>query len=196
MQRATSCSKAESCPWKLSLIKTYPQIIGYDIDVYNYFAKQYVNSMLCKEWTNRTRANLCGLDINLTYPQTGGHFPSIVLLEGTDNREIQESSDDGLDNGQVIGPSRRRRSDSPIVDNMNGFVEEVAARYFRQRKGRVLRQSSKFYKRTMQSNWKRDLRRRENDSIDPWYGCYVWNEMVDYAVNYTYPWSESAAGVR
>lgn len=38
---------------------------------------------------------------------------------------------------------------------------------------------------------KRDLVGRANGTIDPWYGCFIYDEMIDYALNYTYPWSES-----
>ena len=37
---------------------------------------------------------------------------------------------------------------------------------------------------------KRDLAGRANGTIDPWYGCFIYDEMIDYAMNYTYPWSE------
>ncbi|KLO07454.1 alpha/beta-hydrolase [Schizopora paradoxa] len=40
----------------LSIIETYPQLIDYDTDVYNYFKEQ---------------THLCGYDVNLTYPQNG-----------------------------------------------------------------------------------------------------------------------------
>lgn len=26
--------------------------------------------------------------------------------------------------------------------------------------------------------------------IDSWYGCDVWDEMIDYALNFTFPWCE------
>ena len=35
---------------------------------------------------------------------------------------------------------------------------------------------------------KRDLIGRANGTIDPWYGCFIYDEMIDYALNYTYPW--------
>ena len=35
---------------------------------------------------------------------------------------------------------------------------------------------------------KRDLSGRANGTIDPWYGCFIYDEMIDYALNYTYPW--------
>lgn len=37
---------------------------------------------------------------------------------------------------------------------------------------------------------KRDLSMRANGTIDPWYGCGLYGEMIDYAVNFSYPWSE------
>lgn len=40
-------------------------------------------------------------------------------------------------------------------------------------------------------NQKRDLSLRANGTIDPWYGCFLFDEMVEYAINYTAPWSES-----
>jgi len=36
--------------------------------------------------------------------------------------------------------------------------------------------------------WKRDLTGRANGTIDPWYGCDVYDEMLDYAINFTFPW--------
>jgi len=39
--------------------------------------------------------------------------------------------------------------------------------------------------------WKRDLTGRANGTIDPWYGCLLWDEMIDYAVNFTFPWTLS-----
>lgn len=36
--------------------------------------------------------------------------------------------------------------------------------------------------------WKRSLAGRANGTIDPWYGCDLYDEMVDYAVNFTFPW--------
>ena len=36
--------------------------------------------------------------------------------------------------------------------------------------------------------WKRSLAGRANGTIDSWYGCDLYDEMVDYAVNFTFPW--------
>ena len=37
---------------------------------------------------------------------------------------------------------------------------------------------------------KRDLSGRANGTIDPWYGCDLYDEMIDYALNFSLPWSE------
>lgn len=39
--------------------------------------------------------------------------------------------------------------------------------------------------------WKRDLTGRANGTIDPYYQCDLFQEMVDYALNYSLPWSKS-----
>ncbi|KAG6374843.1 hypothetical protein JVT61DRAFT_4228 [Boletus reticuloceps] len=39
--------------------------------------------------------------------------------------------------------------------------------------------------------WKRSLADRANGTIDPWYGCDLYDEMLDYAINFTFPWSLS-----
>ena len=36
--------------------------------------------------------------------------------------------------------------------------------------------------------WKRDLASRANGTIDPWYECDLYTEMLDYAINFTFPW--------
>ena len=40
--------------------------------------------------------------------------------------------------------------------------------------------------------WKRDLSGRANGTIDPLYGCFLLDELIDYAVNFTFPWCECA----
>ena len=37
---------------------------------------------------------------------------------------------------------------------------------------------------------KRDLSQRSNGTIDSWYGCFIYDELIDYAVNFTFPWCE------
>ena len=41
-----------------------------------------------------------------------------------------------------------------------------------------------------ESESKRDLSGRANGSIDPWYGCFLNDELDDYALNFSLPWSK------
>ena len=36
---------------------------------------------------------------------------------------------------------------------------------------------------------KRDLSLRANGTIDSWYGCFLYDELIDYALNFSAPWS-------
>lgn len=36
--------------------------------------------------------------------------------------------------------------------------------------------------------WKRDLIGRANGTIDPWYECDIYDELIDYALNFSLPW--------
>ena len=36
---------------------------------------------------------------------------------------------------------------------------------------------------------KRDLSQRSNGTIDSWYGCFIYDELIDYALNFSAPWS-------
>lgn len=40
--------------------------------------------------------------------------------------------------------------------------------------------------------WKRSLADRSNGSIDSWYGCDLYDEMLDYAINFTFPWCRTS----
>ncbi|KAJ7453029.1 Alpha/Beta hydrolase protein [Mycena galericulata] len=42
--------------------------------------------------------------------------------------------------------------------------------------------------------WKRDLAGRPNGTLDPWYGCFIWDEMYDYALNFSFPWTFPLGG--
>ncbi|KAF9269106.1 alpha/beta-hydrolase [Marasmius fiardii PR-910] len=141
----------------IKVLETFPQIIGYDIEVYNYFKEQ---------------SDLCGYDLNLTYPQNG-HFPTLPLI-GPTSRDIPAQLQ-----LQMAAKSFKMLLAEKIVERS----QELKAR------------SSRLMKREIENakkvwiNSKRDLIGRVNGSIDPWYGCFLSNEFVDYALNFTYPWS-------
>ncbi|KAI0791967.1 Alpha/Beta hydrolase protein [Abortiporus biennis] len=140
----------------LSVIETYPQLIGYDTTVYEYFKEQ---------------SHLCGYDLNLTYPQQSGKFPTI-------NPPVPGSAAVFDSNGNFL---RRKR-----VSTKQAFIEESRARWTIPSKRSLQEQ------KRSGSEWvkeKRDLTGRANGTIDPWYQCLLYEEMIDYALNFSLPWS-------
>ncbi|KAH9946531.1 alpha/beta-hydrolase [Amylocystis lapponica] len=125
-------------------VETYPQLIGYDPEVFEWFREQ---------------THLCGYDLNLTYPQDGP-FPNLQNVEPTDQ---------GQKNAFHLKKSDSARSKRELL-----------------RRGRE-RYSAEESLGTLR---KRDLTGRSNGTIDSWYGCYTYDAMIDYALNYSYPWSE------
>jgi carboxypeptidase D len=115
---------------------------------------------------------LCGYDLNFTYPQRG-KFPTLQFVPPP----------------ILGGPPVSSQASSRLLTK-RGFEQEVAARF-------ELRNPSDLHKRThlesreeREELWKRDLSERPGKTLDPWYGCDLFDEMIDYAVNYSYPWSE------
>ncbi|RDX42857.1 alpha/beta-hydrolase [Lentinus brumalis] len=145
----------------LNTIETYPSIIGYDQDVFNYFREQH---------------HLCGFDLNLTYPQTGGNFPTLNLTQGL-RATFLEATDT-----RVTGSSWR---------------EAIATEYaVRARTNPIMKRADYHERRGADAlQWKRDISGRPNGTIDPWYGCDIFDEMRDYAVNFTFPWSNGGFDV-
>ncbi|KAH9832569.1 alpha beta-hydrolase [Rhodofomes roseus] len=135
-----------------TVLQTYPQLIGYDPEVFQWFREQ---------------EHLCGYDLNLTYPQDG-NFPDIQLVypndTGRDELVYAKKSASLYSKKELLNEGMRRYG-----------KESLQAR---DRPNRVRRELAK-----------RDLVGRANGTIDPWYGCFIYDEMIDYALNYTYPWS-------
>ena len=112
------------------------------------------------------RSHLCGFDLNLTYPQHG-HFPTlnpVVSNAANDKRALKRD----LVKSALSADAHMKRS-------------KVTPRSLEPG-------STRFQKR---EQWKRDLTGRANGTIDPWYGCDLYDEMIDYALNFSLPWSTS-----
>ncbi|KAK7025021.1 carboxypeptidase [Favolaschia claudopus] len=128
----------------VSILETFPQLIGYDPEVYNYFKEQ---------------EHLCGFDVNLTYPQNG-----II---------------------PTIGFTNARDRDVPFLQKTKyakrGLVSEISERY-------AQLEASDRHSIGRQRE-KRDLSLRANGTLDPWYGCALLPEFIDYALNYSAPWN-------
>lgn len=112
--------------------------------------------------------HLCGYDLNLTYPQEG-KFPTLEFHGGIDAPHILSA--------QTSNMLTKRE-----------FVAQVAERHESlQARGLVKRDTDRAEAR---QQWKRNLNDRSNGTIDSWYGCSLLAEVIDYAVNYTYPWNQ------
>ncbi|KAF7795039.1 hypothetical protein EIP86_006183 [Pleurotus ostreatoroseus] len=132
----------------VTVIETYPQLIAYDPDVYQYFKEQ---------------SHLCGYDLNLTYPQNG-HFPTL--------------NPPHLDD---IFLKRETR-----VQKKSLLKEVFRADAQMTRRGLHKRELPSVLEK--RAEWKRDLSGRANGTIDPWYGCDLYDEVIDYALNFSFPW--------
>ncbi|KIJ51875.1 hypothetical protein M422DRAFT_26559 [Sphaerobolus stellatus SS14] len=136
------------------VLETYPQIIGYDPTVLEYFKEQ---------------AHLCEQDLNLTYPQTNPlpHPPTVTFpFLGSELRQYRfESREIALkvalkSANKAVELSKRMGAKAPRSLAANSPAEV----------------------------WRRGLDGRAKGTIDPWYGCDTYDEMVDYALNFSAPW--------
>ncbi|KAL4265511.1 Carboxypeptidase [Pleurotus pulmonarius] len=157
----------------LTVIETYPQIIGYDTEVFEYFKEQ---------------SHLCGYDLNLTYPQNGT-FPPIPVVQPI-QRTIPFLQSTRFHSNQVMQAKRDVPSRRSIISSKRALKDEIQRRYKEDgvNAGTSIQKRDREMKRMA---WKRDLTGRANGTIDPWYGCFLFDEFMDYAKNFTFPWSEN-----
>ncbi|KAN0088900.1 Alpha/Beta hydrolase fold [Tylopilus felleus] len=124
----------------VTVLETYPQIIGYDTQVMEYFREQ---------------SALCGYNVTLQYPQAE-NFPTL---------------------NAIITPSAAAEGD-------------FTARFSRRRAAKFGKKDSaslKHRKRLRERHAPKYVD-RTHGKINPWYQCDLHNEMIAYALNYTFPW--------
>ena len=114
------------------------------------------------------RSDLCGYNLTLTYPQNG----LFKTLDGPISSLFEASF-------LFLRGSARR-----VIFSKRDMVNEVKKRAIEQPGGIRKREANR-------QQWKRDLSQRPNGTIDPYYGCAIYDEMVDYALNFSLPWSGS-----
>ena len=138
------------------------------------------------------REHLCGYDLNLTYPQDG-HFPDLQFVFPTDPNRAGFI---GLAQRKTFTTSLTRLAvSSKHAGTPSVRVAEEHVKLAR-RAAHIMAGSADIaevrahQERDGKQAAKRDLSLRANGTIDPWYGCFLFDEMVDYALNYTWPWSE------
>ncbi|KAF8520874.1 alpha/beta-hydrolase [Hysterangium stoloniferum] len=137
------------------VIQTYPQLIGFDPVVLEYFKEQ---------------SYLCGQDLNLTYPQNGP-LPTVPAVFPGDGSATA---------GRRFAGRKALRATLQKLVTLSTRAVELSRRAGV--KGLQTRRSSPA------EAWKRSLDGRPNGSIDPFYGCDTFDEMADYAVNFSVPW--------
>lgn len=111
------------------------------------------------------RSRLCGYNFDLKYPETK-KYPTLIAPLG------------GLWTSQGNPTAQLRYSSfrSTFASRLQANLAKAPANLDRRKRGLA------------QKEWKRDLSGRPNGTLDPWYGCDLVDFVIDYAVNYTYPW--------
>lgn len=119
------------------------------------------------------RHHLCGYDINLTYPQQGGFFPTLNTFK-------------------EVSTDERLKLTSGARSTTTSWKQSIAEKYYEQLNAGNAGKRSPIHERREEKRqvWKRSLAGRANGTIDPFYGCDVFDEMTDYAVNFSFPWSK------
>lgn len=72
-------SRDSSFPLQVTVVQTYPQLLNYNATALNFYIQQCVPVFVAAETrtNSSSRSSLCGYNIDLTYPQSGGHFPPL-----------------------------------------------------------------------------------------------------------------------
>ncbi|OSD04770.1 alpha/beta-hydrolase [Trametes coccinea BRFM310] len=155
----------------VSILETYPQLIGYDSEVFEWFREQ---------------EHLCGFDLNLTYPQDG-HFPNLQIANPTDPNRAGFV---GLAERKTLRNTMTRLAVGKSYTNTGTHaVRALEARSDFERHSANADASVSPRTEGGSAVVKRDLSLRTNGTIDSWYGCYLYDEMLEYALNYSYPWN-------
>ncbi|KAF8217978.1 Alpha/Beta hydrolase protein [Mycena galopus ATCC 62051] len=116
----------------------------------------------------KTQEHLCGYDLNLTYPQNG-HFPTLA------NPAIQ-------------------RILSTFQSRLKTALALVNAKSISNSKPLPLNRREAVRREERRQEWKRSIAGRPNGTLDPYYGCFLFDEMWDYAVNFSSPWNSQGGG--
>lgn len=125
------------------------------------------------------REHLCGYDLNLTYPQNG-HFPTL-------HDPFQGEATTAL----LAAPSRSSKIKSLLAALKTPQNDAAAASL----KSLPLNRREIARREERRQVWKRSLAGRVNGTIDPYYGCFLFDEMWDYAFNFTFPWTNGGIDV-
>jgi hypothetical protein len=140
-------SSSYSTTLQVSLIETHPELINFSITMYEEFV---------------AKSHLCGYDLKLTYPQTGGHFP--VLKNGLEDRKYAEIE-----------------SRQDMLGRFQSLVKHISMTKAQAR--RSFPSASYVFEH-------RALQARPDVTLDPHHQCAILNELLYYVRDYVAPWSE------
>ena len=156
--------------------------------LFHFNSKRFVS-----RFTSHLRRHLCGYDLNLTYPQQGGHFPTLARPSAVDPASPWFYT--GSTSPFYFSQNLRFHAQAKLLAlakvGKNVFIRDtLKKRYVGDGGVSRLRLSKRDVERELKREvYKRDLSLRTNDTIDPWYACNLLEELYDYAVNFTFPWS-------
>ncbi|THH14132.1 hypothetical protein EW146_g6173 [Bondarzewia mesenterica] len=134
----------------ISILESFPQLIGFDQDVFKSF---------------QTQAHLCGFDLNLTYPQQ-------ELLPSFQPTVHPSSYWSSAPNEAPSALDRRER----MRDQLG-------------RRASVMLEKNSITLRTLRSRQQQSGSKLSNGTLNPSYGCALFDEMIDYAANFSRPWT-------
>ncbi|RPD60993.1 alpha/beta-hydrolase [Lentinus tigrinus ALCF2SS1-7] len=134
----------------VTILETYPQLIGYDPQAFEYFREQ---------------EHLCGFDLNLTYPQTGGTFPSLEILPPT------------IYGSAALNATRDRLTRLNSADRSK-LIRSVA--------DSLKKREASIHKRSF-------IPPGPSGTINPRFGCYLFDEVLEYAFNYSQPYFQKTS---
>ncbi|KAG8864445.1 hypothetical protein FRC20_010191 [Serendipita sp. 405] len=148
----------------LSVLQSYPQLIGFEPSVYEYFVEQY---------------NLCGYNLTLEYPASNP-YPRL--------------RDPYMDPGVTSKAESNGEETPPMANSRWRGLDALA----------MIQDTVELYKiphekrsEEISFNGKRFVKRQQTSpgsvlapigTIDSYYGCFLMEQLWDYATNYTAPW--------
>ncbi|KAJ7769203.1 alpha/beta-hydrolase [Mycena maculata] len=127
----------------------------------------------------KTQEHLCGYDLNFTYPQNGP-FPPL-----SDPSEVSAAA------VLLADPTRSTKIKSAVA-RLRALRNNAAGASL---KSLPLNRRALVQREEQRQAWKRSIAGRPNGTLDPYYGCFLFDEMWDYANNFTFPWTNGGFDV-
>ncbi|KIM27100.1 hypothetical protein M408DRAFT_24847 [Serendipita vermifera MAFF 305830] len=148
----------------IQIMQTYPQLFGFDTNVYEYFVEQY---------------NLCGYNLTLSYPSPSP-YPTLRASAFLSN----DPDDDGDDDEEDL--------DAATSDSGDSFkrVKRLLAMYDLEPRGIMDRRHLVGQHHSLRRR-ARPPPLSPTGVIDAKYQCHVLENLQDYAENYTVPWTSA-----